>query len=933
MFSYKRIFSSLLALTLVFSGFSGLAQAASNDVVQNALVKNAKSDAIVHVYSEPSEDSDILSDLEDDAIVSVETEEGLDPLFTKVSYKDEESGKDLTGYVLSEFIEITEDTPDEDTVTEPEEPVEADEPVAEEPSDVPSEEVTEEDGSEKPEEEPTTDDALDSKAVEEEAAQEEETSKEEAPVEEPAVVEEEKVEPKATMRATTFAAASMDIGGTPFEGIALKSPTAVYEKTSQTSKKLKTYSQGSVLKYKSLNSNWYVATVYLNGKPTIGYIPKKDVSNITAKQVTVQGIAVKEPTKIYSLASTGSSVLKTYNQGSSLKYQTLVNGWYVCVVYVNGKYVRGYIKSSDVQQPVSEQTTVKGITKQTTNVYKSASTGAGTLKSYPANSVLTYRTFINGWYEATVYIRGKKTTGYIKASDVSNVSSNQTDMRGPAKLGTTPVYSGLSTDSSVLKSYPAGTVLLYKSFISGWYEATVYVNGKRTTGYIYSGHVTNATNSPQSMKGLSINSAKVYTGASRSTDVIKGYSNGTLLSFKTFVSGWYETTVSVNGTTKTGYLDASQIETVLSKQEDQQGLALNSPTSVYTKASTSAGTLKSYSKGTVLKYKTLSENWYEAVVYIKGAKKTGYIYKKDVKTLGTDVIQDSTDYGVTIEEMLAKQMQSSPQTDKYRNDPAYIYADYVDMNKGIVTENRVNVRSSPSTASTSNIVQMLNKGDGVMIMGKTGNWVEVRITWKNATSSDVMQYLNPDNVMFGSKEYYQFLKLSLPANLSVSEINQKILKGKGILEGKGQAFVDAANKFKVNEVYLISHALLETGNGTSNLAKGTVKNGKTVYNMYGYGAYDSCALECGSQAAYDNGWFTPEDAIIGGAQKISQGYIYRDGFQQDTLYKMRWNPESTHQYATDVGWAAKQVGSIYNIYSLLDNYTLYFDKPFYTLSK
>ena len=46
-------------------------------------------------------------------------------------------------------------------------------------------------------------------------------------------------------------------------------------------------------------------------------------------------------------------------------------------------------------------------------------------------------------------------------------------------------------------------------------------------------------------------------------------------------------------------------------------------------------------------------------------------------------------------------------------------------------------------------------------------------------------------------------------------MNDKILKGKGILAGKGDAFIKAGLTNKINEVYLISHALLETGNGKS----------------------------------------------------------------------------------------------------------------------
>jgi beta-N-acetylglucosaminidase len=129
--------------------------------------------------------------------------------------------------------------------------------------------------------------------------------------------------------------------------------------------------------------------------------------------------------------------------------------------------------------------------------------------------------------------------------------------------------------------------------------------------------------------------------------------------------------------------------------------------------------------------------------------------------------------------------------------------------------------------------------------------------------------------------------------------------------------------------------MLETGNGTSGLANGDTYKGTKVYNMYGVGAADGCSspYKCGLKHAYDQGWTTPEKAIIGGAKFIANSYINRG---QDTLYKIKWNPEAietngqaSHQYATDIGWAVKQTENIKNYYDLLNNYTLVFDVPEY----
>ncbi|AXI39000.1 hypothetical protein CX649_04730 [Bacillaceae bacterium ZC4] len=292
-------------------------------------------------------------------------------------------------------------------------------------------------------------------------------------------------------------------------------------------------------------------------------------------------------------------------------------------------------------------------------------------------------------------------------------------------------------------------------------------------------------------------------------------------------------------------------------------------------------------------------------------------------------------YDMSLDEMLNIQMRVSPQTQIVNH--GYVHENYIHLmnngNTGIVIANALNVRTTPSINGQSNSCGQLQKGDTIEIIGKVGEWYKIKYSkscggWKDADREDVLYFLNPDNFLnYNGSEIFQFLKLSQYTGLTADEINNKILKGKGILEGKGQAFVTAAQKYNINEIYLVAHALHETGNGTSRLANGVQINGKTVYNMYGIGAKDSCPITCGAEYAFQKGWTDPEKAIIGGAAFIGEGYIHNG---QDTLYKMRWNPDNpgTHQYATDIRWAILQANSyIGKYYSLLDKYILYLDIP------
>lgn len=76
--------------------------------------------------------------------------------------------------------------------------------------------------------------------------------------------------------------------------------------------------------------------------------------------------------------------------------------------------------------------------------------------------------------------------------------------------------------------------------------------------------------------------------------------------------------------------------------------------------------------------------------------------------------------------------------------------------------------------------------------------------------------------------------------------------------------------------------------------------------MYGIGAVDNNATLGGLGTAYYKGWFTPELAIDGGAQYISANFVNSTKHKfQNTLYKMKWNPEApaSHEYASSVNWA------------------------------
>lgn len=292
-----------------------------------------------------------------------------------------------------------------------------------------------------------------------------------------------------------------------------------------------------------------------------------------------------------------------------------------------------------------------------------------------------------------------------------------------------------------------------------------------------------------------------------------------------------------------------------------------------------------------------------------------------------------TDYSITLDEAVDIQMNvaTNPITDLYKDEPAYVYAKnlrIIGPNK--ITATIANIPTQPSPKApiayhfpqsvTVNIVGIVEgepydenplwykiaydtntyyihsslvqvfqvkttaktkiysgpgkqyhsfadvKAGETFTVAQLGeSWMQVYYkSWRTPKPEDVKLMLDPNE----DRNLFQHIRLDQTIGVSAEEINT-ILEGKGILEGHGQAFVDGAKKYGINEAYLIAHAFLETGLGASELANGVevglnkkkkptlvtednrekLTKIKIAYNMFGIGAADTCPLECGAKTA------------------------------------------------------------------------------------
>lgn len=145
---------------------------------------------------------------------------------------------------------------------------------------------------------------------------------------------------------------------------------------------------------------------------------------------------------------------------------------------------------------------------------------------------MKFREFSKDWYQATVYVKGKKQTGYINKKDVAKTLNKLES--GYAKRNIVNVYTSTSRKSKVIKKYRYGSILKYRYYSPNWYIATVYVKGKKRIGFI---HASDTASTVKKLKGYALNNkVNVYSSASKNGKILRSYKKATY-------SGTYHITI------------------------------------------------------------------------------------------------------------------------------------------------------------------------------------------------------------------------------------------------------------------------------------------------------------------------------------------------------------------------------------------------------
>ena len=638
------------------------------------------------------------------------------------------------------------------------------------------------------------------------------------------------------------------------------------------------------------------------------------------------------------------------------------------------------------------------VTASSLNVRSGPSTSYTVVTTVKKNDKVNILQSSNGWYkiETSSGKQGWVSSSYISASNSNtNNSTNNNTQSNIAIVNTDGLNfrNGAGTSYSIIKVLNKGEKVEVISESNGWSK----VKHDSRLGYVASQYIDKATTN-YTIKEVNTDGLNVRTGPSTSYATIGKLNKGTRVEVISESAGWSK--INYNNKTayvSSGYLKAVSTSTPDTKPEDttqqyKEIKVVNTDgLNVRKGPSTSYESIGKIDKGTSVEVISESDGWskinyknttaYVATRYLDkkstNTEDTTQQYK-EIKVVNTDGLNvrkgPSTSYesigkidkGTSVEEISESDGWSKI---NYKNTTAYVatrYLDKISSNEqvppvvgGESTENvsgaTIYYKALNYTLQNHIDAQYKKALEGGNVISSSISRMSEELTtsmpqsraFVTPSKADLEYYLNPKNFTNSDKGMMQFLRLdTYKGGITESELNSYLnslpkVNGKNtVFYNQGKAFINAAQKYDIDLVYLVSHAMWETGYGKSVLAQGqtiTSYKGKpldkpvTVYNFFGIGAIDKSANVSGAEASYSNGWTSIEKTIEGSAKWISANYINSSKYNQNTIYKMKFNYDYIwHQYATDVNWSNGISGIMNNIISMYDTASnLEFEVPDY----
>ena len=565
------------------------------------------------------------------------------------------------------------------------------------------------------------------------------------------------------------------------------------------------------------------------------------------------------------------------------------------------------------------------VTASSLNVRSGPSTSYTVVTTVKKNDKVNILQSSNGWYkiETSSGKQGWVSSSYISASNSNtNNSINNNTQSNIAIVNTDGLNfrNGAGTSYSIIKVLNKGEKVEVISESNGWSK----VKHDSRLGYVASQYIDKATTN-YTIKEVNTDGLNVRTGPSTSYATIGKLNKGTRVEVISESAGWSK--INYNNKTayvSSGYLKAVSTSTPDTKPEDttqqyKEIKVVNTDgLNVRKGPSTSYESIGKIDKGTSVEVISESDGWSK----INYKNTTAYVATRYLDKISSNEQVPPVVGGESTENVSGATI--------YYKALNYTLQNHIDAQYKKALEGG-NVISSSISRMSEELTTSMPQSRAFVTPSK----------------ADLEYYLNPKNFTNSDKGMMQFLRLdTYKGGITESELNSYLnslpkVNGKNtVFYNQGKAFINAAQKYDIDLVYLVSHAMWETGYGKSVLAQGqtiTSYKGKpldkpvTVYNFFGIGAIDKSANVSGAEASYSNGWTSIEKTIEGSAKWISANYIKSSKYNQNTIYKMKFNYDYIwHQYATDVNWSNGISGIMNNIISMYDTASnLEFEVPDY----
>ncbi|USK97474.1 SH3 domain-containing protein [Bacillus tropicus] len=620
--------------------------------------------------------------------------------------------------------------------------------------------------------------------------------------------------------------------------------------------------------------------------------PVENIKNGTQEVGTINATSLR----VRSAANTSSTILGTLKNGEKVTVLGKANGW----AKINYQGKEGYVSLEFVKLEAGkqEEKPAENITNGTQEVgtinatslrvRSAANTSSSILGNLKNGEKVTVLGKANGW--AKISYQGKE--GYVSLEFVKLEAGKQEEKpaenitNGTQEVGTINatslrVRSAANTSSSVLGNLKNGEKVTVLGKANGW--AKINYQGKE--GYVSLEFITigkdsiDPTNPGQVIEERAVVNASllnVRKGPSTGAAAVGHLKNGETVTIIGKENGWAK--IRFNG--GEGYVSL-------------QFLKVKQGSSSYEIVTSSQKVQKPNEAEATQIMQNMKED-----AYIKSDGKVVNMKQGFVRANGVINIYDIT----TGKKLTYVKGGADLKFVKAVDDRIHVQIDgmtgYVNINDVTLHPTMTGEKTSYYATKNGKLYHYVyNPENGKHATYQIGNAPKHLKEGEHYEAFDKKQIGGQD-----SYQYFEYMPLRATSTYTGDEIDNFLRKSnaKSPLIGLGKYFVSAAEKYKMNAGYLVSHAILESGWGTSRIAQ-------DKKNLFGFRAVDSDPYNGAT------GFKTWEEGIDFCAAYIDKHYLnpsgntYNGGNLGDKAQGMNV------MYASDENWGQQIASLMYRI--------------------